>query len=217
MIILRLVLLGPPGAGKGTQASAIVKKYNIPHISTGDIFRANIKMGTELGKKAKEYMDKGLLVPDDLVVSIVRERLTEDDCKEGFLLAGFPRTVNQGEALDIELENMGLKLDKVVNIDVEKDTLIQRAIGRRICKDCGATYHIDFNPPKEEGICNLCQGGLFQRDDDKKETVEKRIEVYQNQTKPLIDYYTEKRLILNVDGTKSIDIVFEEIIKALEQ
>ena len=217
MIILRLVLLGPPGAGKGTQASAIVKKYNIPHISTGDIFRANIKMGTELGKKAKEYMDKGLLVPDDLVVSIVRERLTEDDCKEGFLLDGFPRTVNQGEALDIELENMGLKLDKVVNIDVEKDTLIQRAIGRRICKDCGATYHIDFNPPKEEGICNLCQGGLFQRDDDKKETVEKRIEVYQNQTKPLIDYYTEKRLILNVDGTKSIDIVFEEIIKALEQ
>lgn len=216
MIILRLVLLGPPGAGKGTQASAIVKKYNIPHISTGDIFRANIKAGTELGKKAKEYMDKGLLVPDDLVVSIVKERLAENDCKEGFLLDGFPRTVNQGEALDIELEQMGLKLDKVVNIDVEREVLIERAIGRRICKSCGATYHIKFNPPKEEGICNVCEGKLFQRDDDKKETVERRIEVYQKQTKPLIDYYTKKRLILNVDGSKPIDILFEEIIKALE-
>lgn len=213
---MRLVLLGPPGAGKGTQASAIVKKYNIPHISTGDIFRANIKMGTELGKKAKGYMDKGLLVPDDLVVSIVKDRLTEDDCKEGFLLDGFPRTVNQGEALDSELEQMGLKLDKVVNIDVEREVLIQRAIGRRICKDCGATYHIQFNLPKEEGICNVCEGKLFQRDDDKKETVERRIEVYQKQTKPLIDYYTKKGLILNVDGTKPIDILFEEIIKALE-
>lgn len=216
MIILRLVLLGPPGAGKGTQASAIVKKYNIPHISTGDIFRANIKMGTELGKKAKEYMDKGLLVPDNLVVSIVKERLTEDDCKEGFLLDGFPRTVKQGEALDIELEQMGLKLDKVVNIDVEREILIERAIGRRICKNCGATYHIEFNPPKEEGVCDLCEGKLFQRDDDKKETVERRIEVYQKQTKPLIDYYTKKRLILNVDGSKPIDMLFEEIIKALE-
>ncbi|NMB26535.1 MAG: adenylate kinase [Tissierellia bacterium] len=213
---MRLVLLGPPGAGKGTQASAIVKKYNIPHISTGDIFRANIKAGTELGKKAKEYMDKGLLVPDDLVVSIVKERLAENDCKEGFLLDGFPRTVNQGEALDIELEQMGLKLDKVVNIDVEREVLIERAIGRRICKSCGATYHIKFNPPKEEGICNVCEGKLFQRDDDKKETVERRIEVYQKQTKPLIDYYTKKRLILNVDGSKPIDILFEEIIKALE-
>ena len=217
MIILRLVLLGPPGAGKGTQASAIVKEYNIPHISTGDIFRANIKAGTNLGKKAKEYMDKGLLVPDDLVVSIVRERLIEEDCKEGFLLDGFPRTVNQGEALDIELEKMGLKLDKVVNIDVEKDVLIQRAIGRRICKNCGATYHIDFNPPKEEGICNVCEGRLFQRDDDKKETVEKRIEIYEKQTKPLIDYYAEKRLILNIDVTKTIYVFFQEIIKALEK
>ena len=173
-------------------------------------------MGTELGKEAKGYMDKGLLVPDDLVVSIVKDRLTEDDCKEGFLLDGFPRTVNQGEALDSELEQMGLKLDKVVNIDVEREVLIQRAIGRRICKDCGATYHIQFNLPKEEGICNVCEGKLFQRDDDKKETVERRIEVYQKQTKPLIDYYTKKGLILNVDGTKPIDILFEEIIKALE-
>ena len=217
MIILRLILLGPPGAGKGTQASDIVKRYEIPHISTGDIFRANIKMGTELGKKAKEYMDKGLLVPDDLVVSIVKDRLMEEDCKEGFLLDGFPRTVNQGEALDVELERMDLKLDRVINIDVENEVLIKRAIGRRICKDCGATYHIDFNAPKEEGICDLCGGELFQRDDDKKETVEKRIEVYQKQTKPLIDYYTQKGLILNVDGSKRIDAVFEEIIKALEE
>lgn len=213
---MRLVLLGPPGAGKGTQASAIVKKYNIPHISTGDIFRANIKAGTELGKKAKEYMDKGLLVPDDLVVSIVKDRLSEEDCKDGFLLDGFPRTVNQGEALDRELNQMSLKLDKVINIDVEKEVLIERAIGRRICKNCGATYHIKFNPSKKEGICDICENQLFQRDDDKKETVEKRIEVYLKQTRPLIDYYTEKGLILNVDGNKSIDVIFNEIVKALE-
>lgn len=215
--MLRLVLLGPPGAGKGTQASAIVKKYNIPHISTGDIFRANIKMGTELGKKAKAYMDQGLLVPDELVVSIVKDRLMEEDCKNGFLLDGFPRTVNQGEALDKELREMGLKLNKVINIDVEKEILIERAIGRRICKECGATYHIKFNLPKTEGICDDCGGELFQRNDDKVETVEKRIEVYHEQTKPLIDYYTEKRLILNVDGTKPIDLLFEEIVKSLEE
>ena len=187
---MRLILLGPPGAGKGTQASAIVKKYSIPHISTGDIFRSNIKMGTELGKGAKKYMDKGLLVPDDLVIAIVKDRLTEDDCKEGFLLDGFPRTVNQGEALDRELSQMSVKLDKVINIDVGKEVLIERAIGRRICKDCGATYHIKFNPSKKEGVCDICGGQLLQRDDDTKETVEKRIEVYLKQTKPLIDYYT---------------------------
>ena len=213
---MRLVLLGPPGAGKGTQASAIIKKYNIPHISTGDIFRANIKQGTELGKRAKEYMDKGLLVPDDLVVSIVKDRITEEDCKDGFLLDGFPRTVNQGEALDDELSQLNLKLDKVINIDVEKEVLIERAIGRRICKDCGATYHIKFNLPKKEGFCDDCGGRLYQRDDDTQETVEKRIEVYQKQTKPLIDYYTEKGLILNVDGTKPINELFEEIVQALE-
>lgn len=216
MIILRLILLGPPGAGKGTQASVIIKEYNIPHISTGDIFRANIKEGTELGKKAKEYMDKGLLVPDELVVSIVKDRLTEDDCKEGFLLDGFPRTVNQGEALDEELKQMSLELDKVININVEKEVLIQRAIGRRICRDCGATYHVKFNPPKKEGICDVCGGELFQRDDDKVETVGKRIKVYHEQTEPLIDYYTKKGLILNVDGTKPIDAIFEEISEALQ-
>jgi adenylate kinase len=216
MILMRLILLGPPGAGKGTQASAIVKKYSIPHISTGDIFRSNIKMGTELGKGAKKYMDKGLLVPDDLVIAIVKDRLTEDDCKEGFLLDGFPRTVNQGEALDRELSQMSVKLDKVINIDVGKEVLIERAIGRRICKDCGATYHIKFNPSKKEGVCDICGGQLLQRDDDTKETVEKRIEVYLKQTKPLIDYYTGKGLILNVDGAKPIDLLFEEIVEALQ-
>ncbi|MBU5438623.1 adenylate kinase [Tissierella sp. MSJ-40] len=212
---MRLVLLGPPGAGKGTQASAIVKKYNIPHISTGDIFRANIKEGTELGKKAKEYMDKGLLVPDDVVVSIVKDRLTKEDCKEGFLLDGFPRTVNQADALDKELSQMGIKLDKVVNIDADKEILIARAIGRRICRECGATYHIKFNPSKVENVCDIEGGQLFQRDDDKEETVAKRIEVYLKETQPLIDYYKEKGLILNVDGTKPINEIFEEIVKAL--
>jgi adenylate kinase len=212
---MRLVLLGPPGAGKGTQASAIVKKYNIPHISTGDIFRANIKEGTDLGKKAKEYMDKGLLVPDELVVSIVKDRLTKDDCANGFLLDGFPRTVNQAEALDAELSSMGLKLDKVINIDADSNTLIERAIGRRICKECGATYHIKFNPPKVEGKCDKDDSPLFQRDDDVEETVRTRINVYFEQTQPLIDYYQEKGLILNIDGTKPIDDIFDTIVEAL--
>jgi len=214
---LRLVLLGPPGAGKGTQASAIVKKYNIPHISTGDIFRANIKAGTELGKKAKEYMDKGLLVPDDLVVSIVKERLAENDCKEGFLLDGFPRTVNQGEALDIELEQMELKLDKVVNIDVEREVLIERAIGRRICKSCGATYHIKFNPPTVRSVCDKCGGELYKRSDDSVETVHQRLEVYRKQTEPLIAYYQKQGILYTVDGSRDIDQVFAEITSYLDQ
>lgn len=214
---MRLILLGPPGVGKGTQASAIVKRYNIPHISTGDIFRANIKEGTELGKKAKEYMDKGLLVPDELVVSIVKDRLTKDDCKGGFLLDGFPRTIEQAEALDEELKKMGIKLDKVVNIYADKEILIERAIGRRICKTCGAAYHVKFNPPKVDNICDVDGGELFQRDDDNRETVATRIEVYQKQTEPLIDYYKERGIILNVDGTKPIEEVFETIVKGLEE
>ncbi len=213
---MRLVLLGPPGAGKGTQATSIAKKYNIPHISTGDIFRKNIKDKTELGNKAKEYMDKGLLVPDNLVVAIVEERLKEADCKDGFLLDGFPRTVEQAEALDKSLASMVVSLDKVLNIEVNKEILVNRAVGRRICKECGATYHIEFNPPKKEDICDQCDGSLYQRADDNAETVSKRIEVYLNQTQPLIDYYTKKGIIATVDGQQPIDKVFEDIVDALE-
>lgn len=213
---MRLILLGPPGVGKGTQASAIVERYNIPHISTGDIFRANIKEGTKLGMQAKDYMDKGLLVPDELVISIVNDRLTWKDCENGFLLDGFPRTVNQAEALDTQLDKMGVKLDRVINLDADKDTLIQRATGRRICKTCGATYHIENNPPKREGICDIDGGELYQREDDKKETVATRIGVYLAQTEPLIDYYREKSLILDIDGTKPIKEIFQTIVRALE-
>lgn len=213
---MRIVLLGPPGVGKGTQASAIVEKYNIPHISTGDIFRTNIKEGTELGKKAKGYMDKGLLVPDDIVVSIVKDRLSKEDCIEGFLLDGFPRNMNQAEILDEELSQMSIKLDKVINIHADKETLIERVVGRRICKKCGRGYHIKFNPPKEENVCDVDGGELFQREDDTRETVSKRIEVYEEQTQPLIAYYEEKGIIVNIDGTQPIAEVFETIVRALE-
>ena len=213
---MRLVLLGPPGAGKGTQASAIVDRYKIPHISTGDIFRENIKAGTDLGKEAKRYMDKGLLVPDQLVVSIVRERITKDDCKEGFLLDGFPRTVNQAVDFDAKLADMEIQLDKVINIDTDQDVLIDRATGRRICKECGRTYHIEYNKPEVQGICDEDKGPLLQRDDDKEETVKKRIEVYIEQTQPLIDYYSNKRLLFDVNGNKSIDEIFEDIVNELE-
>lgn len=213
---MRLVLLGPPGVGKGTQASNIVKRYNIPHISTGDIFRANIKEGTELGITAKSYMDKGLLVPDELVVSIVKDRLSKEDCKDGFLLDGFPRTVEQAEALDSELLKMGIKLDKVVNIEADEDVLIQRVTGRRICKECGATYHIKNMPPKVEGVCDIDGGTLYQRDDDKVETVKTRIQVYLQQTQPLIDYYKNKGLLLDINGIRPIDDIFETIVNSLE-
>lgn len=215
MMLLRLILLGPPGAGKGTQAVNIVKKYNIPHISTGDMFRKNIKEGTDLGIKAKEYMDKGLLVPDDLVVAIVKDRLTENDCKEGFLLDGFPRTVNQADTLDVELKSLNYELDNVINIDVSKEELIERAVGRRVCKDCGATYHIKFNLPKVENVCDVCGGELIQRKDDTVETVTKRIEVYLEQTEPLIDYYEKKGILINIDGKQDIVKVFEDIVKSL--
>jgi adenylate kinase len=213
---MRLVLLGPPGAGKGTQASAIVEKYNIPHISTGDIFRANIKEGTALGREAKSYMDKGLLVPDELVVSIVKGRLLKEDCAAGFLLDGFPRTVNQAESLDCELNKMGIELDKVVNINADPKILIERAVGRRICRECGATYHVKFNPPEIEGVCDRDGGQLYQRDDDNEKTVATRINVYLEQTQPLIDYYGEKGLLINVDGTLEIDTVFRLISEALD-
>ncbi|MCT4565502.1 MAG: adenylate kinase [Maledivibacter sp.] len=212
---MRLILLGPPGAGKGTQAAKIISKYNVPHISTGDIFRKNIKEGTELGKKAKEYMDKGLLVPDELVVAIVEDRLKEADCKNGFLLDGFPRTVNQAKALDEVLTNMNISLDRVINIKVDKEKLVERAIGRRICRDCGLAYHIKFNKSQDEGKCDSCGGELYQRNDDKEETVSKRIQVYLNETAPLIDYYSGKGIIEDIDGQQHIDKVFEEIVSAL--
>lgn len=212
---MRLVLLGPPGAGKGTQAASIVEKYNIPHISTGDIFRKNVKEGTPLGKKAKEYMDQGALVPDELVVAIVEDRLKEEDCKNGFLLDGFPRTVTQAEQLDVVLEKMGIVIDKVINIDVDKDILINRAVGRRVCQACGATYHETFKPTKQAAICDLCGGTIYQRDDDKEATVSKRIQVYLNQTQPLIEYYTNKGNIITVNGDQEINTVFKDMIIAL--
>ena len=213
---MRIILLGPPGAGKGTQAAGIVEKYNIPHISTGDIFRKNIKEGTDLGKKAKEYMDQGLLVPDELTVGLVTDRLSQDDCKNGFMLDGFPRNVAQAQQLGQYLNSVDLALDRVINIEVDKDILVGRAVGRRICKSCGATYHVEFNPPKVDGTCDVCGGELYQRADDNEETVSKRIQVYLDETKPLADYYSNEGIIANINGEQSIDKVFADIVDALE-
>jgi adenylate kinase len=212
---MRLILLGPPGAGKGTQAANIVDKYHVPHISTGDIFRKNIKEGTALGKEAKAYMDRGELVPDTLVIEIVADRLREEDCQAGFLLDGFPRTVAQAEALDKVLETMNCSLNNVVNIQVDPNLLVERAVGRRICRDCGATYHISFNPSKVDSVCDKCGGELYQRSDDNEETVSNRVRVYVEETSPLVDYYTAKGIILNLDGEQAIDMVFDDICKAL--
>jgi adenylate kinase len=212
---MRLILLGPPGAGKGTQAANIVTKFSLPHISTGDIFRANIKQGTDLGKRAKEYMDKGELVPDSLVVELVEDRLQQDDTKDGFMLDGFPRTLPQAEALDSVLANMGSELNYVVNIVVDPSVLVERAVGRRICKDCGATYHVKFNPSKVEGVCDKCSGELYQRSDDNEETVTNRISVYTNETAPLVEYYKSSGKLVNIDGLQDIDKVFADIQEAL--
>ena len=213
--MLRTILLGPPGAGKGTQAVKIVEKYGVPHISTGDIFRENIKKGTELGKRAQEYMNRGELVPDDLVIEIATTRLLEDDCKNGFLLDGFPRTVYQAEKLDEFLAAHGSKIDKVLDIAVEKEELITRLTGRRVCKACGASYHVVNIPPKTEGICDACGGELVQRADDNIETVTNRIDVYEAQTKPLVDYYEKAGNIAHIDGATGLDNVFADIVKAL--
>ena len=213
--MLRAVLLGPPGAGKGTQAARLVEKYDIPHISTGDIFRKNIKEGTELGKKAQEYMNAGQLVPDELVCDLVKDRLLQDDCANGFLLDGFPRTIFQAETLDQFLEANGQKLDIVINLRVEKQSLITRLTGRRVCKGCGASYHIVNIPPKQEGICDVCGGELIQRADDNLETVENRINVYDSQTAPLIGYYKESGCLVDFDGEKPLDEVFSDIVEAI--
>lgn len=213
--MLRAVLLGPPGAGKGTQAVRLVEKYEIPHISTGDIFRKNIKEGTELGKKAQEYMNAGALVPDELVVDLVKDRLQQDDCKNGFLLDGFPRTIFQAEKLDEFLSESNLKMDIVINLKVGKEALIKRLTGRRVCKDCGASYHIVNIPPKKEGVCDICGGELIQRKDDNIETVENRINVYEEQTAPLIGYYKEAGSLVDFDGEASLDEVFDAIVQAI--
>ena len=213
--MLRAVLLGPPGAGKGTQAVRLVEKYEIPHISTGDIFRKNIKEGTELGKKAQEYMNAGALVPDELVVDLVKDRLQQDDCKNGFLLDGFPRTIFQAEKLDEFLSESNLKMDIVINLKVEKEALIKRLTGRRVCKDCGASYHIVNIPPKKEGVCDICGGELIQRKVDNIETVENRINVYEEQTAPLIGYYKEAGSLVDFDGEASLDEVFDAIVQAI--
>lgn len=213
--MLRAVLLGPPGAGKGTQAVRLVEKYEIPHISTGDIFRKNIKEGTALGKKAQEYMNAGALVPDELVVDLVKDRLQQDDCKNGFLLDGFPRTIFQAEKLDEFLSESNLKMDIVINLKVEKEALIKRLTGRRVCKDCGASYHIVNIPPKKEGVCDICGGELIQRKDDNIETVENRINVYEEQTAPLIGYYKEAGSLVDFDGEASLDEVFDAIVQAI--
>ena len=215
MRTLRLILLGSPGAGKGTQAAKIAEKYNIPHISTGDIFRKNIKKGTAFGKIAQEYMNKGELVPDNLVLEIAEKRLIEEDCKHGFLLDGFPRTVFQAERLDKFLDERNLSIDKVLDIRVEKKELIIRLIGRRVCRNCGASYHVINMPPKKEGICDVCGEELYQRADDTEATVENRIEVYNAQTMPLIEYYEKAKNIVHIDGAIGLENVFKDIVSVL--
>lgn len=213
---MKIVMLGAPGAGKGTQAKKIAEKYGIPHISTGDIFRANIKGNTELGKKAKTFMDQGLLVPDELTVDLVIDRLTQDDAKNGYILDGFPRTIPQAEALDKALMERNEKLDFAVNVEVPDENIIRRMSGRRACLACGATYHIVHIPTKVEGICDACGEKLVLRDDDQPETVKKRLNVYHEQTQPLIDYYEKSQILKEVDGTVDQEVVFQEIVKILE-
>lgn len=213
---MKIIMLGAPGAGKGTQAKMLADKYKIPHVSTGDIFRANIKNGTELGTKAKVYMDQGMLVPDELTCDLVVDRIKQDDCKDGYILDGFPRTIPQAECLDKALDALNDKIDFAVNVEVPDENIIRRMSGRRACLSCGRTYHIVYNPPKEEGICDECKKELVLRDDDKPETVEKRLKVYHEQTQPLIDYYRNKGVLAEVDGTRGMQEVFTAITDVLE-
>ncbi|MGI5891208.1 MAG: adenylate kinase [Bacillota bacterium] len=214
---MKIVLLGPPGAGKGTQAEVLVKKLFLPHISTGDMFRAAISSGTPLGAEAKSYMDKGLLVPDEVTIGIIKDRISQADCKEGFLLDGFPRTVKQAEALDELLAQMNDKLTAVLNINVPLDKLITRLTGRRMCRKCGNIYHLLYNPPNVEDVCDVCGGELYQRSDDKEETVKNRLKVYEEQTAPLIAYYEQKNILHNIDGDQPINAVMLDLGKALGQ
>lgn len=212
---MKIIMLGAPGAGKGTQAKMIADKYSVPHISTGDIFRANIKNGTELGMEAKKYMDQGLLVPDELTVKILLDRVAKDDCKNGYVLDGFPRTIPQAEVLDNALNELGDKIDFAINVDVPDENIINRMSGRRACLSCGATYHIEHIPPKAEGICDRCGKELILRDDDKPETVKNRLGVYHEQTQPLIDFYKKKGVLESVDGTNPMKDVFQAIVNIL--
>lgn len=212
---MKIIMLGAPGAGKGTQAKQIADKYKIPHISTGDIFRANIKNNTELGQKAKQYMDQGLLVPDELTCDLVMDRIKQDDCKNGFILDGFPRTIPQAEALDAALDKINEKMDYAINVDVPDENIVNRMGGRRCCLNCGATYHVVTIPTKVEGICDRCGSPVVLRDDDKPETVQKRLTVYHDQTQPLINYYEKQSILKTVDGTKSMEAVFDDITAIL--
>ena len=212
---MKIIMLGAPGAGKGTQAKQIADKYSIPHISTGDIFRANIKNGTELGQKAKSYMDQGLLVPDELTCDLVMDRIQQDDCKNGFVLDGFPRTIPQAEALTTALDKINQKMDFAVDVDVPDENIVNRMSGRRACLNCGATYHIVSIPTKVEGICDRCGNEVVLRDDDKPETVQKRLSVYHEQTQPLIDYYNNEGILKTVNGVQTMEKVFEDIVAIL--
>jgi len=214
---MKLLIMGRPGAGKGTQAANIKEYYNIPHISTGDMFRAAIKNQTKLGLEAKSYMDQGALVPDEVTIGIVEERLLEDDCKNGFLLDGFPRTIAQAEALDAFLAKNGVKLDAVLDVNVPAEILVRRMVGRRVCKTCGATFHVEFNAPKVEGICDNCGAKLIQRADDTEATAVNRLAVYDQNTAPLLDFYAKKNLLKTVNGDQSLDKVFEDIKKVLAE
>lgn len=212
---MKIIMLGAPGAGKGTQAKMIAEKYGIPHVSTGDIFRANIKNGTELGMEAKKYMDQGLLVPDELTVKILLDRVAQADCEKGYVLDGFPRTIPQAQVLDKALSELGDAIDYAVNVDVPDDNIVRRMSGRRACLSCGATYHIEHIPPKTEGVCDKCGQSLVLRDDDKAETVLNRLKVYHDQTQPLIEFYTDKGVLKTVDGTMGMEDVFAAIVKIL--
>lgn len=213
---MNIILMGLPGAGKGTQASKIIKKYPIPHISTGDMFRLAIKNGTELGKEAKSYMDKGELVPDEVTIGIVKERLSQSDAKDGFLLDGFPRTVEQAEALNGIMKELGTKIHKTIYVEVTEEELMNRLTGRRICEVCGTTYHLVFNPPKQEGVCDLDGGKLYQREDDNPETVANRLEVNIQQTTPMLDFYEDQGVLVKVDGSQDIDEVFSDVDAILQ-